>query len=52
MSNIRRKTAEHLSGAWQAPHVTQHDKADMTALEAFRKTYGDRVSRRRAPSSR
>ena len=33
MSNIRRKTAEHLSIAWQAPHVTQHDKADMTGLE-------------------
>ena len=30
MSNIRRKTAEHLAVAWQAPHVTQHDKADVT----------------------
>ena len=36
MSNIRRKTAEHLSAAWQAPHVTQFDKADITALEEFR----------------
>ena len=36
MSNIRRKTAEHLTVAWQAPHVTQHDKADITALEEFR----------------
>lgn len=45
MSNIRRKTAEHLSVAWQAPHVTQHDKADMTALEAFRKAYGARVEK-------
>jgi pyruvate dehydrogenase E2 component (dihydrolipoamide acetyltransferase) len=43
MSNIRRKTAEHLTHAWQAPHVTQFDKADMTALEQFRKTYGPRV---------
>jgi pyruvate dehydrogenase E2 component (dihydrolipoamide acetyltransferase) len=43
MSNIRRKTAEHLTQAWQAPHVTQFDKADMTALEQFRKTYGPRV---------
>ena len=25
MSNIRRKTAEHLAHAWQAPHVTQND---------------------------
>jgi pyruvate dehydrogenase E2 component (dihydrolipoamide acetyltransferase) len=45
MSNIRRKTAEHLSIAWQAPHVTQYDKADMTALEAFRKAYGPRVEK-------
>jgi pyruvate dehydrogenase E2 component (dihydrolipoamide acetyltransferase) len=41
MSNIRRKTAEHLTHAWTAiPHVTQHDKADMTALEELRKRYG------------
>lgn len=41
MSNIRRKTAEHLSHAWTTiPHVTQHDKADITALEALRKQYG------------
>jgi pyruvate dehydrogenase E2 component (dihydrolipoamide acetyltransferase) len=40
MSNIRRKTAEHLSQAWNAiPHVTQHDRADITALEALRKQY-------------
>jgi pyruvate dehydrogenase E2 component (dihydrolipoamide acetyltransferase) len=40
MSNIRRKTAEHLSNAWnQIPHVTQHDKADITAIEALRKQY-------------
>jgi pyruvate dehydrogenase E2 component (dihydrolipoamide acetyltransferase) len=45
MSNIRRKTAEHLSNSWQAPHVTQHDKADMTALETFRRTYGPRVEK-------
>jgi pyruvate dehydrogenase E2 component (dihydrolipoamide acetyltransferase) len=41
MSNIRRKTAEHLSHAWNTiPHVTQHDKADITAVEALRKHYG------------
>ncbi len=41
MSNIRRKTAEHLSHAWNAiPHVTQQDKADITALEGLRKQYG------------
>jgi len=39
MSNIRRKTAEHLSAAWAAPHVTQHDKADVSGVEEFRKAY-------------
>ena len=46
MSNIRRKTAEHLSHAWNAiPHVTQHDKADITGFEALRTQYGPRVER-------
>jgi len=40
MSNIRYKTAEHLSYAWHTiPHVTQFDKADITQLEEFRKSY-------------
>ncbi len=40
MSNIRRKTAEHLGHAWnQIPHVTQHDKADITGVEELRKKY-------------
>ncbi len=40
MSNIRFKTADHLSYAWHTiPHVTQFDKADITALEEFRKSY-------------
>jgi pyruvate dehydrogenase E2 component (dihydrolipoamide acetyltransferase) len=44
MSNIRRKTAQHLSAAWATiPHVTQHDKADMTAVESFRKAFGKKV---------
>ncbi len=38
MNNVRRKTAEHLSHAWQViPHVTQFDKADITQLEQLRK---------------
>lgn len=38
MTNIRRKTAEHLSYAWATiPHVTQFDKADITNLEKTRK---------------
>jgi pyruvate dehydrogenase E2 component (dihydrolipoamide acetyltransferase) len=44
MTGIRRKTAEHLSHAWQAiPHVTQFDKADITALEQMRKKYRGEV---------
>jgi pyruvate dehydrogenase E2 component (dihydrolipoamide acetyltransferase) len=46
LSNIRRKTAEHLSHAWNAiPHVTNHDKADITALEELRKKYGPQAER-------
>jgi pyruvate dehydrogenase E2 component (dihydrolipoamide acetyltransferase) len=40
MRAVRRKTAEHLSVAWQTiPHVTQFDLADITALEELRKKY-------------
>ena len=46
MSNIRRVTAEHLSYAWNTiPHVTQFDKADVTALEELRKKYKDQVDK-------
>ncbi len=46
MSNIRRKTADHLRHAWNViPHVTQHDKADITGFEGLRKQYGPRVER-------
>ena len=45
MSNIRRKTAEHLTAAWAAPHVTQHDKADITAVEALRKQYAPQAEK-------
>lgn len=43
MTNVRRKTAEHLSIAWTAPHVTQHDKADITDLEKLRKQLGKKA---------
>jgi pyruvate dehydrogenase E2 component (dihydrolipoamide acetyltransferase) len=40
LEQVRRKTAEHLSRAWNLiPHVTQHDLADITDLEAFRKSH-------------
>ena len=46
MSNIRRKTAEHLTNAWRTvPHVTQHDRADITALEALRKQYSPQAEK-------
>ena len=46
MSNIRRKTSEHLSGAWNTiPHVTQNDKADITEIEALRKKHGAAVEK-------
>jgi pyruvate dehydrogenase E2 component (dihydrolipoamide acetyltransferase) len=39
LESIRRKTAEQMSLAWSLiPHVTQHDLADVTDLEAFRKS--------------
>jgi len=44
MSTIRTVTAEHLSRAWATiPHVTQHDKADITELESLRKRFAPRV---------
>jgi pyruvate dehydrogenase E2 component (dihydrolipoamide acetyltransferase) len=46
ISNIRRKTAEHLGHAWNViPHVTQYDKADITALEELRKKYSPMAER-------
>ncbi len=46
MSNIRSKTAEHMSYAWiSIPHVTQHDKADITELEKIRKEFNPKVEK-------
>ncbi len=37
MSKLRKVAAAHLSRCWQEiPHVTLHDKADVTELETFR----------------
>ena len=44
LTNIRRKTAEHLSHAWNAiPHVTQCDKADITPMEELRSKFRKQV---------
>lgn len=41
MRAIRRKTAEHMVTSWTSvPHVTQHEKADVTDLEAVRQKFG------------
>ncbi len=38
LRSVRRRSAEHLAIAWAAiPHVTQHDQADITDLEAMRR---------------
>jgi pyruvate dehydrogenase E2 component (dihydrolipoamide acetyltransferase) len=38
-SNVRRATSNQMARSWQAPHVTQFDKADITELEKLRKKY-------------
>ena len=41
LSRIRQLTGENLGRSWpQVPQVTQHDEADITDLEAFRKARG------------
>jgi pyruvate dehydrogenase E2 component (dihydrolipoamide acetyltransferase) len=45
MSNVRRKTAEHMAFCWATiPHVTQCDNADITTLEDWRERYGKGVA--------
>ncbi|HXV43553.1 MAG TPA: 2-oxo acid dehydrogenase subunit E2, partial [Anaerolineae bacterium] len=44
MSNIRRKTAEHLGQAWATiPHVTQFAQADISEIEELRKRFAKTV---------
>jgi pyruvate dehydrogenase E2 component (dihydrolipoamide acetyltransferase) len=44
MAKIRAITADHLSYAWATiPHVTQFDKADITEIEAMRKSLSGKV---------
>jgi pyruvate dehydrogenase E2 component (dihydrolipoamide acetyltransferase) len=43
LDNVRRRTAEHMALSWGLiPHVTQHDLADVTDLEAFRKQQSEK----------
>lgn len=40
MSTIRKMTVEHMDNCWSTiPHVTQFDEADVTDLEALRKSF-------------
>jgi len=42
LTNIRKVGGRHLHRSWlSAPQVTQHDAADITELEAFRKSQGE-----------
>lgn len=46
MSNVRKKTAEHMTSSWTpVPHVTNHDKADITDLEELRKKWGKKAEK-------
>jgi len=44
LARIRKLSAAHLQRSWlNVPHVTQHDEADITELEAFRKSSGEEL---------
>ncbi len=44
MNNVRKMTAQHMALCWGTiPHVTQHDKADITDLENMRKRYAKKA---------
>ena len=46
MTTIRRVTASHLALAWQTiPHVTQHDRAEITELEKLRQRFAERAEK-------
>lgn len=40
MNNVRKKTVQHMALCWDTiPHVTLHDKADITSVESLRQKY-------------
>src|SRR5438128_333005 len=46
MRGIRRKTAQHLAEAWNTiPHVTHHDRADITELEQLRARFAPKAEK-------
>jgi pyruvate dehydrogenase E2 component (dihydrolipoamide acetyltransferase) len=47
LSRIKRISGPHLQRAWlNLPHVTHHDEADITELEAFRQSLKDEAAKR------
>jgi 2-oxoisovalerate dehydrogenase E2 component (dihydrolipoyl transacylase) len=49
VTGIRRRIAEHLSTAWQAPHITYVDEVDVTEVERLRQAVNSRST---APGER
>ena len=46
LSRIKKLSGPHLQRAWlNAPHVTHHDEADVTELEAFRQSLKEEAAR-------
>jgi pyruvate dehydrogenase E2 component (dihydrolipoamide acetyltransferase) len=46
LRGVRRRTAEHLSVAWNTiPHVTHFDKADVSGLEELRQRFGPKAEK-------
>lgn len=44
LRSIRRATAHHMALSWsQIPHVTHHDRVDITELERFRQRHEDQI---------
>lgn len=47
LSRIRKVSARNLHRSWlHVPHVTQHELADITEMEAFRKAHGDEAKQK------
>jgi len=46
LSRIKKISGQHLTRAWlNVPHVTHHDEADVTEMEAFRRSLKDEAER-------
>ena len=47
LSRIQQLTLSHVHRSWlHVPHVTQHDEADVSEMEAFRKAHGEEAKAR------